>query len=132
MENGKHVLVEKVDNAKQRRALRGGGACRKNGVIIAEAMTIYHMPLYKKLKAVLDGGKLRQVNLITMNFGSFKDYNMSNRFFNRNLAGGAMLDIGVYALSFYTFLFLTESPPSFCRRSRERPPEWTSRRGFFS
>lgn len=63
------------------------------------------MPLYKKLKAVLDGGKLGRVNLITMNFGSFKDYNMSNRFFNRNLAGGAMLDIGVYALSFIRFFF---------------------------
>ena len=30
-----------------------------------------------------------------MNFGSFKEYNMNNRFFNMNLAGGAMLDIGV-------------------------------------
>ncbi len=39
-----------------------------------------------------------KVNLITMNFGSFKEYDMNNRFFNRNLAGGAMLDIGVYAL----------------------------------
>lgn len=40
-----------------------------------------------------------------MNFGSFKEYNMKNRFFNRNLAGGAMLDIGVYALSFIRWFF---------------------------
>ena len=40
-----------------------------------------------------------------MNFGSFKEYNMKNRFFNRNLAGGAMLDIGVYALSFLRWFF---------------------------
>ena len=33
-----------------------------------------------------------------MNFRSYKDYDMKNRFFNRNLAGGALLDIGVYAL----------------------------------
>ena len=36
---------------------------------------------------------------MTVNFGSFKEYDMNNRFFNMNLAGGALLDIGVYALS---------------------------------
>ena len=49
------------------------------------------MPIYKELKKILDSGRLGRVNLITMNFGSFKEYNMKNRFFNRNLAGGAML-----------------------------------------
>lgn len=68
-------------------------------------MTIYHMPIYKELKKFLDSGRLGRVNLITMNFGSFKEYNMKNRFFNRNLAGGAMLDIGVYALSFIRWFF---------------------------
>ena len=29
--------------------------------------------------------------MITANFGSFKDYDMKNRFFNRSLAGGALL-----------------------------------------
>ena len=37
--------------------------------------------------------------MITANFGSFKEYDMQNRFFNPDLAGGALLDIGVYALS---------------------------------
>lgn len=105
VENGKHVLVEKSITLSSGELSEAVALAEKNGVIIAEAMTIYHMPLYKKLKVVLDGGKLGRVNLITMNFGSFKDYNMSNRFFNRNLAGGAMLDIGVYALSFIRFFF---------------------------
>lgn len=34
---------------------------------------------------------------------------MTNRFFNKNLAGGALLDIGVYALSFVRW-FMTEKP----------------------
>ena len=78
-------------------------------VIIGEAMTIYHMPIYKKLKELLETGVLGKVNLITMNFGSFKEYDMNNRFFNRNLAGGAMLDIGVYALSFIRW-FMDSKP----------------------
>lgn len=42
---------------------------------------------------------LGKVQMIQLNFGSYKEYNMDNRFFNMNLAGGALLDIGVYALS---------------------------------
>ena len=57
------------------------------------------MPLYKKLWQIVDSGRLGKVQMITMNFGSFKEYDMNNRFFNMNLAGGALLDIGVYALS---------------------------------
>ena len=47
--------------------------------------------------------------MIQLNFGSYKEYNMNNRFFNRNLAGGALLDIGVYALSLARS-FMAEQP----------------------
>ncbi len=107
--NGKHILVEKsitLNSSELDEALR---LADEKGVIVAEAMTIYHMPIYKKLNEILATGKLGRVNLITTNFGSFKDYNMKNRFFNRSLAGGAMLDIGVYSLSFIRWFF--ESKP---------------------
>lgn len=96
----------------------------KNGVIFAEAMTIWHMPLYKKLWKLIKAGEtgnydmatakqreavkewittgipaLGKVQMIQLNFGSYKEYDMKNRFFNMELAGGALLDIGVYALS---------------------------------
>lgn len=72
-------------------------------------MTLYHMPIYRKLQEKLDTGALGELRLIQMNFGSYKPYDMSNRFFNRNLAGGALLDIGVYALSFVRW-FMTSAP----------------------
>ena len=89
-------------------------------VIVAEAMTIFHMPVYKELKKILESGKLGKVNLITMNFGSFKEYNMENRFFNRNLAGGAMLDIGVYALSFIRW-FMDSKPDQLLSQMKAAP-----------
>ena len=78
LRHGKHVLCE----------------------ILAEAMTIYHMPLYRRLKELADSGVLGRLCMVQMNFGSFKEYDMTNRFFNPRLAGGALWDIGVYALSF--------------------------------
>lgn len=103
--NGKHILVEKSITLNSDELDEAIALAKEKDVIIGEAMTIYHMPIYKELKKILDSGRLGRVNLITMNFGSFKEYNMKNRFFNRNLAGGAMLDIGVYALSFLRWFF---------------------------
>lgn len=105
IENKKHILVEKSITLNSDELSKAVKLARKNGVVIGEAMTIYHMPIFKELKKILDTGELGRVNLITANFGSFKPYDMSNRFFNRNLAGGAMLDIGVYALSFVRYFF---------------------------
>lgn len=119
LSHGKHVLCEKsitLNSAELERARR---LAEENHVVLAEAMTIYHMPLYRELTRRVRSGELGRVNLIQLNFGSFKPYDMSNRFFSRSLAGGAMLDIGVYALSLAR-LFLDSSPDqvkSFVRKA---------------
>lgn len=99
LKNKKHVLCEKsitLNSAELEEAMQ---LAKENNVILAEAMTIWHMPLYQKLWKMVESGELGKVQMIQANFGSYKEYNMENRFFNRNLAGGALLDIGVYALS---------------------------------
>ena len=118
--NGKHILVEKSITLNSRELNEAMELAALHNVVIGEAMTIYHMPVYKKLKEILDSGRLGKVNLITMNFGSYKGYNMNNRFFNRNLAGGAMLDIGVYALSFIRY-FMTEKPDKLLSQLKKAP-----------
>ena len=120
IQNGKHILVEKSITLNSDELNEALALAKENHVIIGEAMTIYHMPIYKKLKEILDYGKLGKVNLITMNFGSFKEYDMSNRFFNRNLAGGAMLDIGVYALSFIRW-FMDSKPDQLLSQVKPAP-----------
>ena len=109
LSHGKHVLCEKSITLNSGELARAAALAQENHVVLAEAMTIYHMPLYRALRERVASGELGRVNLIQLNFGSFKDYDMSNRFFNRNLAGGAMLDIGVYALSLAR-LFLASNP----------------------
>lgn len=107
--NGKHVLVEKAVTLNSRELSEALSLAEEKGVVVAEAMTIFHMPIYRRLHEILQSGKLGAVNLMTVNFGSYKEYDMNNRFFNRNLAGGAMLDIGVYALSLCRW-FMTSKP----------------------
>lgn len=99
LQNGKHLLVEKSITLNSAELEELVSLAAQKGLVLAEAMTIWHMPLYKKLWQIVASGELGKVQMITMNFGSFKDYDMGNRFFNRELAGGALLDIGVYALS---------------------------------
>lgn len=106
---GKHVLCEKSITLNTEELEEAMELAEKNHVILAEAMTIFHMPIYKKLNEIIVSGKLGELKLIQMNFGSYKEYNMNNRFFNRELAGGAMLDIGVYALSFVRW-FMSSKP----------------------
>lgn len=120
IEGGKHILVEKSITLNSAELAEAAALAEKNNVIIGEAMTIYHMPIYKKLREIIDSGALGRVNIITANFGSFKEYDMSNRFFNRDLAGGAMLDIGVYALSLIRW-FMKPDPERMLTDVRTAP-----------
>ncbi|MDO5415786.1 MAG: Gfo/Idh/MocA family oxidoreductase [Lachnospiraceae bacterium] len=99
LEHGKHLFVEKSITLNSRELEEMAALAEEKHLVLAEAMTIWHMPLYKTLWEIVDSGALGKVQMITANFGSFKEYDMNNRFFNMNLAGGALLDIGVYALS---------------------------------
>lgn len=117
---GKHVICEKAITLNASELKQAVEAAKKNNVVLAEAMTIFHMPVYRKIDEVITSGKLGKLKLIQVNLGSYKDYDMSNRFFNMNLAGGAMLDIGVYALSFARY-FMTENPDEIESQMKKAP-----------
>ncbi len=109
LKHGKHVLCEKsitLNSAELRTAME---LARGHRVVLAEAMTLYHMPVYKRLREIAQSGTLGPLRMVQLNFGSYKEYDMSNRFFNLDLAGGVLLDIGVYALSCARW-FMSECP----------------------
>lgn len=120
LEHGKHILVEKSITLNSRELDEMIALAAEKKLVLAEAMTIWHMPIYKKLWEIVQSGQLGKVQIITMNFGSFKEYNMSNRFFNMNLAGGAMLDIGVYAISIVRS-FMEEKPEDIVSQWKASP-----------
>lgn len=72
IENGKHILVEKSITLNSDELNEALALAEEKDVIVGEAMTIFHMPIYKKLRKILESGALGKVNLITMNFGVLK------------------------------------------------------------
>lgn len=117
---GKHVLCEKSITLNSEELAEAIELAEKNHVALAEAMTIFHMPIYRKLSEMVASGKLGELKLIQMNFGSYKEYDMTNRFFSRELAGGALLDIGVYALSFVRW-FMSSTPNQMASQVKMAP-----------
>lgn len=107
---GKHVLCEKSITLNSQELDEARALSDQHGVILMDATTILHMPLYQELLRRAKAGEFGPLNLAQLNFGSYKEYgDLTNRFYNPKLAGGAMLDIGVYALSLMR-LFMVSQP----------------------
>lgn len=117
---GKHVLCEKAITLNSQELDRAVRLAEEKNLILAEAMTIFHCPIYKELDRIIADSRLGDLRTIQVNLGSFKDYDMTNRFFNMELAGGAMLDIGVYALSFARY-FMSEKPEDVLSQMKKAP-----------
>lgn len=103
LKKGKHVLCEKAIWGDHRELVAAYEYAQQHNLVLAEAMTIYHMPLFHKIKTLIKEGKFGKIKYVNANLGSLKEDNPNNRFFNKELGGGAMLDIGTYVLSFLRF-----------------------------
>ena len=109
LEAGKHVFVEKSITVNDNQLEEAISLAERKGLVIMDGVTLFHMPVFKKVKEIVESGSLGPVKMIQVNFGSCKEYDINNRFFSKELAGGALLDIGVYAVSFARY-FMSESP----------------------
>ncbi|MCR0205690.1 Gfo/Idh/MocA family oxidoreductase [[Clostridium] innocuum] len=109
LRHGKHVLCEKAITVNHKQLQEVMQLAQEKGLIVMEAMTIFHMPVFQKARALVESGAIGKLKMLQVNFGSCKEYDVNNRFFSSELAGGALLDIGTYALSLVRW-FLHEQP----------------------
>lgn len=105
---GKHVLCEKAITMNSDELAEAMKLAEEKELILAEAMTIFNMPLYQELRSQIDTKRFGKLKMIQAPFGSYKEPDPSNRFFNPDLAGGALLDIGTYAVSFARWFFTSQ------------------------
>lgn len=106
---GKHVFCEKAITVNDKQLEEAVAIAKEKNLVICDGVTLLHMPLYKKLKEIVDSGVIGPVKMVQVNFGSCKEYDVTNRFFSKELAGGALLDIGVYAASFARFFMSSKA-----------------------
>ncbi|MFC6714771.1 Gfo/Idh/MocA family protein [Branchiibius cervicis] len=108
VEAGKHVLVEKaftVDAAQARRLVE---AARRNGVTCMEAMWTRFLPGTDVVRQLLADGALGDLEAVYADHGQWFAYDPQHRLFNPDLAGGALLDLGIYPVSFAAFVLGTD------------------------
>jgi len=107
--HNKHVFCEKAITLNSMELNECVEIAKKRHLVISDGVTLFHVPLFKELKKLISSNSLGPVKMVQVNFGSFKEYDVKNRFFNPDLAGGALLDIGVHAVSFARW-FMTSKP----------------------
>ncbi|MTE23854.1 Gfo/Idh/MocA family protein [Microbacterium sp. ZXX196] len=97
---GKHVLIEKPIAMSAAEADEILAAGREAGVLVAEAMWTRYLPQADVIRQILESGVLGDVSLVRADFGFAMPMDPAHRLWNPELGGGAMLDAGVYPVSF--------------------------------
>ncbi len=100
IEAGKHVLVEKAFTRNAAEAQEVFDAARAAGVFVMEAMWTRFLPHVAALRAVIARGEIGDVVHVAADHGQAFAFDPAHRLFAPELAGGALLDLGVYPISF--------------------------------
>lgn len=106
LKNNKPVLCEKAFTANASQAKELFDYAAEHKIFIAEAIWTRYMPMLRTIKDVLASGSIGKPVMLTANLG----YPISKvpRLTAPELAGGALLDVGVYPLNFAAMIFGTE------------------------
>lgn len=100
IEAGKHVLVEKAFTRNVAEAREVFDAARAAGTFVMEAMWTRHLPHVAALRQVVASGVIGEVVNVSADHGQRFEEDPSHRLFAPGLAGGALLDLGVYPVAF--------------------------------
>jgi predicted dehydrogenase len=101
---GKHVLCEKPFALNSTQTEQMVALAKHNGLFLMEAMWMRFIPLIIELRRRVDAGEIGPVRMIQADFGFRAPRNPHSRLFNPELAGGALLDLGIYPLAFSALL----------------------------
>ncbi len=104
---GKALLVEKAFTATTAGAAEVVDRARERGVFVMEAMWTRFQPAVVALRELVADGAIGEVRSVQADLGVARDYDPVDRLFALELGGGALLDLGVYVVSFAQMLLGT-------------------------
>lgn len=97
---GKHVLIEKPVTLNARDAQRIADRASERGVVVMEAMWTRFLPHMVRVRELLASGVLGEVRTVLADHTQALPTNPEHRLQNPDLGGGALLDLGIYPVSF--------------------------------
>jgi predicted dehydrogenase len=109
LEAGKAVLCEKPFTINAGEAQQVIALAREKGLFLMEAMWARYIPIIVKLRELLAEGTIGEVRMLTADLGFRPEFDPRSRLFDPQLGGGALLDVGIYPISFASMVLGTPS-----------------------
>ncbi|MEU2350457.1 Gfo/Idh/MocA family oxidoreductase [Modestobacter sp. NPDC049651] len=97
---GKALLVEKAFTATVAGAQEVVDLAHETGVFVMEAMWTRFQPAVVRLRELIADGAIGEVRSVQADLGVQREFDPTDRLFAKELGGGALLDLGVYVVSF--------------------------------
>ncbi|KAJ5811533.1 hypothetical protein N7474_007834 [Penicillium riverlandense] len=120
LEAGKHVLCEKAFTVNAAQAKILCETARKKGLFLMEAVWTRYFPLSIEVRRLVQTGAIGEVLRVISDLSIGEEpetaWNVDHRMVNKDLAGGALLDLGVYALT-WVFQILYHTLPTSQRKA---------------
>ena len=104
LKNGKHVLCEKPAGCNVEQLIEMMKFANSNDLFFMEAMWSAFNPTLHKIREYIDSGKLGSLLNIDSKFCLRTEFDKESRLWNPSLAGGALLDLGIYNVFFAMFM----------------------------
>jgi predicted dehydrogenase len=105
LDHKKAVLCEKPLTVNANEAKKLIEEARKKGTFLMEAFWTRFLPSTVKLNQLLNEGIIGTCRLVQADFGYNMPFDASHRSYNPDLAGGALLDVGIYPINFAQMIF---------------------------
>ena len=104
LDHGKPVLCEKPFAVNSRESATMIEAARRNDLLLIEAMWSRFLPHYRRIRELIQDGELGEIISISADHGQNLPLPRYYRLHAPELAGGALLDLGIYPISFAYFV----------------------------
>jgi predicted dehydrogenase len=105
LQHGKHVLCEKPLTLNATQAAKAFTLAEQNGLLLVEAVWTRFLPAIKAVKAIITSGEIGDVLGMQCNFSLNLELPDTHRLKALNLAGGALLDLGIYPITMADIVF---------------------------
>lgn len=107
----KHVLCEKPVCVNVKQAVKLKECAKENGVFLMEAMWTRFLPAIKEALKIVNSGEIGKIRGVKADFCYSSTPNDEAKIFRNDMAGGSLLDVGIYGLNFAA-IFLGDNPES--------------------